>query len=314
MQSYDDAAMDIGNAVYRAIRKEFASSDPVIDRILGEALICRGKGVRPRFMERMAQLNGGSWDDVAHAAMVIEAIHLASLFHDDVVDGSRLRRGTATLNARYTDRISVLFGDYIFMRALAITETLGDDEAVTVIHDAVQRMVEGEIRESICPGAVDEASYLTVIGNKTASLFAAAGEIAIILTGGGKRERLWSRELGECVGVAFQIIDDTLDFHGNPEETGKQRFMDLRSGCLTLPLIHSLRGYDTEAVDRVIAGAENSAEPVLALVREKGGIEYARDRALEYLRRCREILRFFPRGDADPDWNVFFDSMLDRQS
>lgn len=314
MQSYEDTVSDTGNEVYRAIREEFASQDPVIDRILGEVLACRGKGVRPLFMSRVARLNGGGWESVARAAMVVEAIHLASLFHDDVVDGSRLRRGTATLNARYTDKVSVLFGDYIFMRALAIAETLGNAEAVTVIHDAVRRMVEGEIRESVSAGAIDEDAYFAIIGNKTASLFAAAGEIAIILTGGGRRERTLARELGESIGMAFQIIDDSLDYRGDTEEMGKQRFMDMRSGCLTLPLIHSLRGYDAEAVNRVISGAGDSIESVLALVREKGGIEYARERASGYLGRCREILRRFSGGNADPEWNAFFEMMLDRQS
>ena len=314
MQSFEDIAVDMGKEVYRSIREEFASSDSVIDRILGEVLACRGKGMRPRFMSRIARLNGGDWESIARAAMVIEAIHLASLFHDDVVDGSRLRRGKATLNARYSDKVSVLFGDYIFMRALAIAETLGNKEVVAVIHDAVRRMVEGEIRESICPGAVDEDAYLEIIGNKTASLFAAGGEIAVILTGGGIRERTLARGLGENIGMAFQIIDDALDYHGDTEEMGKQQFMDIRSGCLTLPLIHSLRGFDTDAVNRVITGAGESAESVLTLVKEKGGIEYARERASGYLRKCREIIRCFPEGSADSEWDDFFDIMLDRQS
>lgn len=314
MQTYDDIVIDTACEVYQTIRTEFASSDPVIDRILGEVLTIRGKGVRPCFMSRVARLTGGDWESVARSAMVIEAIHLASLFHDDVVDGSRLRRGKATLNARYSDKVSVLFGDYIFMRALAFAETLGSPEAVTVIHEAVRRMVEGEIRESICPGAVDEDAYLAIIGNKTASLFAAAGEAAILLNGGGTRERNLARELGECIGMAFQIIDDTLDYLGDSEEMGKQRFMDIRAGCLTLPLIHSLRGYDTEEVDRILSGAGDSTETVLTLVREKGGIEYARERAFEYLRRCREILWCFPSENIDADWDVFFGIMFDRQS
>lgn len=314
MRLYSDTVPDRVNDVYHAIRDEFSSSDPQINRILDQALSIRGKGVRPRFMRQVVRLNGGAWDAVSRAAMVIEAIHLASLLHDDVVDGSQLRRGSATLNSRYSDKVSVLFGDYIFMRALAIADTLGNADVVAVIHDAVGRMVEGEIRESICPGIVDEDTYLSIISNKTAALFAAAGEIGIILSGGERREQVLARELGECIGMAFQIIDDTLDFSGDTEVMGKHRFMDIGSGCVTLPLIYSLRGYDSEEVERMVSGAGDSAEHLLSLVEANGGIEYARERASGYLTKCREIVRCFPNGDSGADWDVFFSVLIDRKS
>ncbi len=123
--------------VYNDMRVELLSSDTVLDKILNQIFAKQGKGVRPVFMALVSELVGGSWNSVRKAALVIEAIHLASLLHDDVLDGSELRRGVSTLNARHSDKISVLFGDYIFITALIIAKEIENPEAVSIIHKMV---------------------------------------------------------------------------------------------------------------------------------------------------------------------------------
>jgi octaprenyl-diphosphate synthase len=309
----EKAASSIVDDVYRLIHEEFQSGDPLVNGIMGKALAIRGKGMRPLFMYRVACLYGHPWESVRRAAMAIEAIHIASLLHDDVVDGSKLRRGSATLNSRYSDKISVLMGDYILLKALAVTHSLGNSETAPVIQRALERMVEGEISDSLCSGIINENEYLGVIGNKTASLFAAAGEVVIILSGGGMEDRTRARDLGEYVGMAFQIVDDALDYHGDANVMGKPTFMDIQTGCLTLPLIHALRkGHPAETED-ILNGSSLCAERLLSVVQESGGIEYALGQAEEYLRRAGEILDTWVTAGSRTVFDRFFETLLDRR-
>ncbi len=306
-------ASQIVEDVYRAIREEFRSDIPLVNGIMEQVLAIRGKGVRPLFMHQIAVLAGGSWEPVRRGAMVIEAIHIASLLHDDVVDGSELRRGTATLNSRYSDKVSVLCGDYMFMKALRLAGTLGNPETVGVVQESVTRMVEGEIADSLCTGWIDEETYLSIIRNKTASLFAAAGEMGILLTGGSGRDRERARELGECAGMAFQIVDDALDYRGDAGLMGKPTCMDAKSGCMTLPLIHALREMDSASVEVLLDGSNGSTARLLDSVRGNGGVEYALGRAEEYARRGRELLLGWPDGESRKVFDRFFVSLLDRR-
>jgi octaprenyl-diphosphate synthase len=341
MRTSERTIPDVVGDVYETIRREFVSDNPQVSGILGRVFSTPGKGARPLFMEMIARRNGGGWESVRKAATAVEAVHIASLLHDDVVDGSKMRRGKATLHTRYSDKISILFGDYVFMKAIMIADSIGNPDAVQVIHDAVRRMIEGEIRDSLSigplesgspdyrhpklcnaqlgdpskqnPGCLEDA-YYSIIGDKTASLFAAAGEAGIILSGGGPRERSLARDLGEAVGMAFQIIDDTLDFQGDAALMGKPTFMDLCGGFPTLPVIHALHGYDSDEVKRMLVGDTGSADSLLAVVREHGGIEYARERARGFIQKGREILEYFGDGDSDDEFGRFFEMIVGRRA
>ena len=303
---------DIIRDVYSDMRDELLSSDPQLDTILTRIFSQHGKGIRPCFMALVAELVGGSWDSLRRAAMVIEAIHLSSLLHDDVVDGSELRRGVATMNAQHSNKISVLFGDHIFISALKIASELDNSEAIRIIHRAVKRMVEGEICDTLNNEIIDESTYIRIIGDKTASLFAASGELGIILSGVDGIERIWARELGESLGIAFQIIDDTLDYNGNRDKMGKPVFMDVMSKNMTLPLIHSLRGKKIEEVNKILVNREGSVEKLAELVRKSGGIEYAYQRAGDYSEKAREILSRFANTEVQIVFESFFDLLMER--
>ncbi len=301
---------DIVAEVYDDMRSGFRSSEPVLDRIIGEVLAKQGKGVRPLFMALVAEMAGGNWESLRSAAVVVEAIHLSSLLHDDVVDGSELRRGKETLNARHSDKISVLFGDHIFHSALIFAGRLGHPDAGEVIHTAVKRMIEGEILDSLNERFIDEETYLRIIGNKTASLFAAAGELGVLFSNSNGDHRKWAREMGELVGTAFQIIDDTLDFEGSQDTMGKPAFMDILSGNVTLPLIYSMRNLSSEDRKNVL---ESSIEDVAAFVRNQGGIEYAIKRAGNYMDQARQIKDNFKTSPGESSLDSLFDLMMGRQ-
>lgn len=304
---------DITADVYRDIKDTIIASEPIIDEELRQIFAQSGKGIRPLFTALAGGLVGGTWDDLRKAAMIIEAVHIASLIHDDVVDGSNLRRGKATLNARFSDKTSVLFGDYIFTKALSEAHTIGNPEALRIIYEAVERMIKGEIHESLRE-IIDEEAYLRIIGNKTASLFAASGELGIVLSGGNDIEKRWARELGESVGMAFQIIDDTLDFTGETEVMGKPRLADVISGRITLPVIHSFKSHTPGEIKELFSDKEGTVEKITALVISKGGIEYAYQKAREFLNNAQEILQKFNDTEAVSGFDDFFDMLMTRAS
>lgn len=289
---------DIIADVYDDMRSGFRSSEPVLDRIISEVLAKQGKGVRPLFMALVAEMLGGSWESLRSAAVVVEAIHLSSLLHDDVVDGSELRRGKATLNARHSDKVSVLFGDHIFHSALMLAGRLEHPEAGDVIHAAVKRMIEGEILDSLNGRFIDEETYFRIIGDKTASLFAAAGELAALCSNANGDHRIWAREMGELVGTAFQIVDDSLDYEGSQETMGKPAHMDILSGNMTLPLIYSMRNLSDGDREKML---QHSNEELAAFVRGQGGIEYAMRKAMdcfEQAGRMKDRLQPLPEESA----------------
>jgi len=312
MNIHKEVISEILSDVYDDLRSDYLSSNPAVDIILEDIFSRRGKGARPLFMALAARLAGGEWDSLRKTAAIIEAVHIASLLHDDVVDDSEMRRGAATLNALHSNKISVLFGDYMYMKAMKTAETVGNHEVVPILQNAFGRMVEGEIRDSLHGGPVDEEMYLSIIGDKTASLFAASGELGVLLAGGGDRERSWAREMGESVGTAFQIMDDILDYRGDALVMGKSSMMDLKAGCMTLPLIYSLRDCTTSEITEILCKGRHNVESLSTVVNNNGGMEYSTMQACRYIDRCRNILDRFEKPDLKDDFEQYFAMVLHR--
>lgn len=305
-------APDVIQEIYTDIKTGLLSSDPGINNILERILATRGKAVRPIFMGLIARMAGGNWESVHNAAMLIEAVHIASLLHDDVIDGSDLRRGEETINSRYSNKISVLAGDYMFIKTMILSHEIEDARVSTIIFNAVERMIRGEIRDSLQTGLLDEQTYISIAADKTAALFAAAGELGAMLSDVSEKERLWGRDLGENIGIAFQIVDDTLDYCGDPEIMGKPELSDLTAGRMTLPLIYSLRKFDEDEIEKMLSGGVSSIKKLSALVRNNGGIEFALKQARNYLQKARKIAKQFDNRDGQDAFNEFIEILVER--
>lgn len=272
-------------AVQREIRRIIESDFGLIARVNGYLLQMQGKLFRPTLL-LLAEEACGARDARAEAlAAVIELIHLATLVHDDSVDHSVLRRGMPTINALFSHQVSVIMGDYLYSRAVVELTRLGDLEPLRVLSRVTNEMTVGEMRQLLAhdPLRFTEDEYDLLIRAKTASLLSAACECGALRAGPAERGAL--RRFGELLGMAFQIVDDLLDYTGDEAVTGKPTGSDLREHKVTLPLIYALDRL-TPAGRREVDGLMQSPEPsdrqiarVIELVAESGGLEYARERA-----------------------------------
>ncbi len=268
---------------------------PLITSIARHLLRSRGKRMRPSILFLSSRAANNYSEHSIDASLAIELIHTATLLHDDVVDDADLRRGQETVNAKWTNLISVLMGDYLFAKAFRLMVATGSMEVVQAISSATERVSVGELRQIEETGnyALSEEEYLEIIADKTASLFAVACETGPILGGRDAETRRRMADFGEKIGVAFQITDDLLDFVGDSEVTGKEPGKDVLNGKITLPLIHSLKRV-SEAGSREITGyLKRGDDPdnfrkVFTFVTENGGIDYAYRRAEELSEQALE--------------------------
>jgi octaprenyl-diphosphate synthase len=246
----------------------------------------QGKMFRPTLLLLADEATGALDPRTTTLAAVVELIHLATLVHDDSVDHSVLRRGMPTINSLFSHQVSVIMGDYLYSRAVIELVRLDDLEPLRVLGRVTNEMTVGEMRQLLAhdPLEFTEEEYDLLIQAKTASLLSGTCEVGALLAAPAERAAL--RRFGEALGMAFQIVDDLLDYIGDPSVTGKPTGSDLREHKVTLPLIAALPRMsegDRRAVNRLM----NSGEPsdaqigeVIESVREAGGFDYARGRAL----------------------------------
>jgi octaprenyl-diphosphate synthase len=273
---------------------------PLVQDVQAHLMAMKGKLFRPTLLLLASALEDRSPPRAVTYAAVIELIHLATLVHDDAVDHSALRRGMPTVNALFSHQLSVIMGDFLYLRALNELVTLEDLEAMRVITRASNEMTLGEIRQL---GAYDalafsEQDYETLIRAKTASLFMAACEVGALC--GAPAHRVPLVRYAERLGMAFQVADDLLDYTEESTVTGKPTGLDLREHKVTLPLIAALREMGSASRARVEALFANPEPPdeqiaeVIAIVQQHGGIEYARRRADQFTREAEEALVSLP--------------------
>lgn len=267
-------------------------------------MLMKGKMVRPTLMLLASQTEGTPEERSAAYAAVVELIHLATLVHDDAVDHSVLRRGMPTINSLFTHQVAVIAGDFLYSRAVQELVRLSDLEALRVFANASNELTVGEMRQL---GALDalafsEDDYEFLIKCKTAALFKAACEVGALC--GAPRFRQQLARFGERLGMAFQVADDLLDYTEAAATMGKPHGLDLREHKVTLPLIAALREL-SPAGRRVVDDLFRTAEPtedqiagVMDVVRDAGGLDYARRRGEEYLGQAEAALADLPESPA----------------
>ncbi|HSK11091.1 MAG TPA: polyprenyl synthetase family protein [Vicinamibacterales bacterium] len=262
-----------------------------------------GKRLRPAVLLMAARLTGYAGDQAVLYAGVVEFIHTATLVHDDMIDDSTLRRGRETVHARWGNEISVLLGDFLYIKSLALALSNDSLDVIRLLCDVTLRMIEGELYQLSKNGDVDisEDEHFDIIRRKTAYLFGGSAEIGAILGGAPPEQQAALREYGFNLGIAFQIVDDLLDLTGSQAAIGKPVGGDLREGKLTLPVIHMLRQQPStrDAVVGIVQDRVVDAWRWRAIadgLAETGAVEYALRRAAEYAGRARRSLEVFPAG------------------
>jgi octaprenyl-diphosphate synthase len=279
----------------------------------------RGKLFRPGLLLLCSEVGDQSAPEAETLAATVELIHLATLVHDDAVDHSVLRRGMPTVNAMWSHQVAIIMGDYLYSRSLAELARLGDVEPVRVLAGASNAMSVGEMRQLASCDALDfdEEDYYLLIDCKTASLMSAACELGALV--GRKELREPLKRYGRDLGMAFQIADDILDYTADEAATGKPTGLDLREHKVTLPLIAvlpSLSGTERAELERFFADPDprdQDVEWITRLVHERGGLDYAKERALEYAERARQALQGLPQGPARNALNESIDYAVERR-
>jgi heptaprenyl diphosphate synthase len=277
-----------------------------------------GKRFRPLFTLLAAQFGGGIGDDVVRSAAAVELVHLATLYHDDVMDEATMRRGAVSANARWDNTIAILTGDFLFSHASRLVADLGTD-ATRIIAETFSELVTGQMRETIGPEPDDDPveHYLTVVAEKTGSLIATAGRFGGMYSGAAPGHVTALRTFGEVIGAAFQISDDVIDIASPAGESGKTPGTDLREGVRTLPMLYVLGGdAPEEARLRELLGGPLTDDALvgeaLELLRESSGLRRARQALTEYAGRARAELDLLPSCPARDALESLTDYVVDR--
>ena len=244
----DWLAADMG-AVNTLIQTRMASEHaPRIPEVTRHLVDAGGKRLRPMLTLAAAQMCGYDGPYHVHLAATVEFIHTATLLHDDVVDESAQRRGRPTANLLWDNKSSVLVGDYLFSRSFQLMTETGNMDVLRILSDASATIAEGEVLQMTAAQdlATNEAVYLQVVRGKTAALFSAATEVGGVIAGADKAVVKALFEYGDALGIAFQIVDDLLDYQGQSSATGKNVGDDFRERKLTLPVIKAVAKADAE--------------------------------------------------------------------
>jgi octaprenyl-diphosphate synthase len=297
-----------------------AADNPLVTDVNAHLLLVKGKMVRPTLLLLAASVDGKPEARATTLAAVAELIHLATLVHDDAVDHSVMRRGRPTINALFSHQVSVIMGDFLYSRALSELVRVGDMEPIAVFTAASNALTLGEMRQLAALDALafSEADYDMLIESKTASLFAAACEVGSLC--GALRFRKHLTRFGQRLGMAFQVADDLIDYTEAQETTGKPTGLDLREHKVTLPLIAALRTMSPAARGRVDALFANPdpddsiIAEVVEIVREEGGLEYARRRGEDFAQEAEEALAELPDSPYRSSLAESISYVMDRRS
>jgi heptaprenyl diphosphate synthase len=310
------AGVDFGDAAFatnvrdgvarieQLMETELRGSDDLMTEAVLHLFEAGGKRFRPLFTVLSAQLGPRpDADEVTIAGAVIEMVHLATLYHDDVMDEAQVRRGAPSANLRWGNNVAILAGDYLFATASRLVSRLGPN-AVRIIAETFAQLVTGQMRET---RGIDEGAngadpiehYLKVVYEKTACLIGAAGQFGAMFSGADEDQIQRLSRLGSIVGTVFQISDDIIDIDSDPDESGKLPGTDLREGVHTLPVLYALQdtGADADRLRELLVGPIDDDARVaeaLALLRASAGMAKAKDTVARYAAQAREELAALP--------------------
>lgn len=289
--------------VDKVIRKDLGSQVPLINTV-GEYIISAGgKRIRPLLTVICGRMLGNSSELIYKMAAMIEYIHTATLLHDDVVDESGLRRGRATANAVFGNAASVLVGDFIYTRAFQLMVESNSLKVLKIMADSTNVISEGEVLQLLNIGRSDltEIEYFKVIESKTARLFEAGARVAAIVSDATVEIEDKLADYAICLGTAFQIVDDILDYSSSSEVMGKNVGDDLLEGKVTLPLIFLLANGDASTKSLIAAAIdkpqEADIEKVVSLVVNSDSLDYCRKLAHDYALKAKDALNSLPDND-----------------
>jgi len=279
---------------------------PLIPALAGHLIAGGGKRMRPMLTLASAALVGYGGSRHYKLAAAVEFIHTATLLHDDVVDGSDMRRGKQTANIIYGNPATVLVGDFLFSRSFELMVEDGSIKVLRILSNAAAVITEGEVDQLVAQRQIEttEERYLAIINGKTASLFAAACRIAAVVAERNEADEAALDSYGRNLGIAFQLADDAIDYDSDAAEMGKDAGDDFREGKMTLPVILAYaRGSNEEREfwQQAIAGDRNSDADLAhatGLIRQHDAVQATRERARHYANRAIDAIAAFPSGAA----------------
>jgi heptaprenyl diphosphate synthase len=304
--------------VEKLLRGSLESDYPFVTEASRHLVDAGGKRFRPLLVLLASHFGDPSADGVVPAAVVVELTHLATLYHDDVMDEAELRRGAPSANARWDNTVAILTGDFLFSRASELLADLGP-EAVRIQAQTFGRLVVGQIKETLGPSDSDDPveHYLAVVADKTGSLIATSGRFGALMSGASPEVVEVMTTYGEQIGVAFQLADDVLDVSSESRESGKTPGTDLREGVRTLPVLHALRSTDpadAELRDLLRGDLDDDARHAraLQLLRASDAMVRSRDDLQRVADAAREVLRPLPVGPARSSLESLCDAVISR--
>ncbi|WFE25374.1 polyprenyl synthetase family protein [Solwaraspora sp. WMMD791] len=312
---------DIMASVEAELRDSVFSADPFVTEAARHLVEAGGKRFRPLLVALGAHFGDPERPLVVPAAVVMELTHLATLYHDDVMDEAPVRRGAPSANSRWTNSVAILVGDYLFARAADLAADLGI-EAVRLQARTFARLVHGQIAETVGPrdGEPSVDHYLQVIGDKTGSLIATSARFGGMFGGATPTHIEALAGYGETIGVAFQLSDDLLDIASESAQSGKTPGTDLREGVPTLPMLYALADDDGDAASRrlreILAAGPVTDDDLhaeaLGLLRESPALKRARETVRSYAEEARSRLAPLPAGPARQAMESLCDFIADR--
>lgn len=305
-------------AVEELLRASVVSDYPFVTGAARHLVDAGGKRFRPLLTLLAAQFGDPAAPEVVRAAVVVELTHLATLYHDDVMDEAPLRRGAASANARWDNTVAILTGDFLFARASDLLADLGP-EAVRIQARTFERLCTGQIRETVGPQDREDpiAHHLSVLADKTGSLISTASRFGALMSGSEPAAVETLAAFGERIGVAFQLVDDLVDIGSERSQSGKTPGTDLREGVATLAVLYARQSTDpadARLIELTSGPIEDDAEHLeaLALLRAHPAMERARDQARQWADDARAALAPLPAGPTRDALELLCDYVVER--